>query len=146
MKNVILLLISLFPIPALKTFKQCNNVFHEINDHPNRHIKGSIHHNDHPNHHPRGINSSWLLHQTAAPRETSCDQQGNWQLATRCCFAWQCWLICAILLELSRGIVSCILLIVIYIEHTMIHNTCLWVPFYVGKIMWLIDTKYSPLL
>ena len=50
------------------------------------------------------------------------------------CYVWQCWLICTILLELSRGIVSCILLIANYIECTVIHNAHLWVLFYIGKI------------
>ena len=45
------------------------------------------------------------------------------------CYVWQCWLLCTFLLVLSRGIVSCILLIVIYIECTMIHNAHLQVPF-----------------
>ena len=40
----------------------------------------------------------------------------------------------SILLKLSRGIVSCILLIVNYIECTAIHNAHLWVLFYIGKI------------
>ena len=62
------------------------------------------------------------------------------------CYVWQYWLICTILLELSRGKESCILLIVNYIKCTTIHNGHLWVLFYIWKIMWLIGTKYSPLL
>ena len=44
------------------------------------------------------------------------------------CYVWQCWPICTFLLGLSRGIVSCILLIIIYIKCTVIHKACLWVP------------------
>ena len=32
----------------------------------------------------KGVNSSQQPHQTIAPRETSDDQLGNWQLATKC--------------------------------------------------------------
>ena len=49
-------------------------------------------------------------------------------------------------LSLCKGIVSCILLIVIYIKCTMIHNAHLWVPLSERDIMLQATTIYSPLL